>query len=163
MATPGDSGGERSKAALLIDLVTKGVPIKTAYGAAGMTTSEYKLWASIGDNQEQLEIARKKAEARLVQKMIQLGSTDWKCLQSLLERINPAEYAKPEVQAQLAQSDNDAKSIGLAIMKFLALGEGRHSGHNEVVKNAVVIAGDVVPDDDGKSLTYSDEDGHYDE
>ena len=136
---------QRSKVELLLELVSLGVPIDTAYGAAEMTTREYKNWCAEGENLEQLEIARKKAEAKLVVDMLHLGKSDWRCLQSSLERINPAQYGKPEVQAQLRQTDNDAKQIGLNILKFLAVAEERHSGQAEVIKDAVVINGDALP------------------
>ena len=135
----------RSKAEILLDLVARGVPVNTAYGAAEMTTAEFKAWQATGENKEQLEIARKKAEARIVLDTLQLGKSDWRCLQSTLERINPAEYGKPEVQVALRQTDNDAKQIGLNILKFLAVAEERHSGDAEVIKDAVVSGGDVVP------------------
>ena len=130
----------------MLELVSLGVPINTAYGAAEMTTSEYKAWCADGDNREQLEIARKKAEAKIVVDMLHLGKSDWRCLQTSLERINPAEYGRPEVQAQLRQTDNDAKQIAVNIMKFLSVAEERHSGQGEIVKDAVVVGGDVVPD-----------------
>lgn len=137
---------ERTKVETMLELVSLGVPVSTAYGAAEMTSSEFKSWCALGENKEQLDIARKKAEAKLVVDMLTLGRSDWRCLQSTLERINPAEYGKPEVQAQLKQSDNDAKQIGLNILKFLAVAEERHSGQSEVIKDAVVGGGDVVPD-----------------
>lgn len=136
---------KRAKTEILLDLVARGVPIDTAYGAAEMTSAEFKAWQAAGDNMEQLEIARKKAEARLVIDMLQLGKSDWRCLQSTLERINPAAYGKPEVQVALRQTDNDAKQIGLNVLKFLAIAEERHSGDAEVIKDAVVSGGEALP------------------
>lgn len=139
------SNNERSKAEILLDLVARAVPIETAYGAAEMTPAEFKAWQATGDNKEQLEIARKKAEARLVLDTLQLGKSDWRCLQSTLERLNPAQYGKPEVQVAMRQTDNDAKQIGLNILKFLAVAEERHSGDAEVIKDAVISGGEALP------------------
>lgn len=159
----GSSPKKRGKVEILLELVSRGVPIETAYGAAEMTPAEFKSWRATGDNNDQLEIARKKCEAKLVMDMLQLGRSDWKCLQSTLERINPASYGKPEVQAALRQTDNDAKQIGLNILKFLAVAEERHSGQGEVVKDAVIAGGDVVPDADEEKRVQIDFESPYDE
>lgn len=130
----------------MLDLVSKGVPVETAYGAAGMTRSEYRTWRSVQDNADRVDIARKKAEAKFFMDMVATGRGDWKCMSQVLERINPEQYAKPEVQAQLRQTDNDAKQIAMNIMKFIAIAEDLHSGDSEVVKDAVVAGGDAVPE-----------------
>ena len=96
--------------------------------------------------------------------MLHLGKSDWRCLQTSLERINPAEYGKPEVQAQLRQTDNDAKQIGLNILKFLAVAEERHSGQSETIKDAVVVGGDAVPDAPPQQIELDADRGNpYDE
>lgn len=132
----------RSKVDTMLDLVSRAVPIKVAYRAAEMSEHEYRVWRSDPVNVEILEQAKAKAEARLFQQQLSLGQGDWKCISQVLERSNPQEFAKPEVQAQLSDQAMDAKQVGMEIMKFLAAAEERHSGDAEVVKDAIIVGGD---------------------
>ena len=149
---------EKEKIELMLDFVSKAVPVDTAYGAAGIKTHEFKHWKSVPENAERLEMARKSAEARLFMDMMALGATDWKCKSQALERINPAQYAKPETQALLRQADNDAKAIGMEIMKWLQVAEERHSGHDEVIKDAIVSGGDAPAPAPTEQIEFSAED-----